>query len=180
MPALKRKSEMVSDPVVKKAKPSHPQKLSVSILKEEEPAFPRGGASVLTPLEHKQIQIQAKQDVLFEQSTGKKARAFDSEDDENEGDETGEGDHVASAVRQKGRSQAANGKKQKTNKVAEEPKLKIEGLSYKVSRITDGWIPLLRATSVWFLGLWSLARFCRSTDTTSLFRYLTILLAIYL
>lgn len=34
---------------------------------QEEAAFPRGGGSILTPLEHKQIQIQATRDVLFEQ-----------------------------------------------------------------------------------------------------------------
>ncbi|MCJ1247758.1 rRNA biogenesis protein rrp5 [Trapelia coarctata] len=131
MPALKRKSETVSDPAIKKPKSSHPQKSTVSVLRGEEPAFPRGGASVLTPLEHKQIQIQAKQDVLFEQSTGKTARAFESEDDENEGDEMGERDRASTTVRQKRRSQAVNSKKQKTSKVIEEPKLKIEGLSYK-------------------------------------------------
>ncbi|KAL1838602.1 hypothetical protein VTK73DRAFT_4287 [Phialemonium thermophilum] len=42
----------------------------VSRLKEEEPLFPRGGGSVLSPLEQKQIQIQAKNDVLFEQASG--------------------------------------------------------------------------------------------------------------
>ncbi|KAI0526659.1 hypothetical protein F5B22DRAFT_641799 [Xylaria bambusicola] len=42
----------------------------VSRLKEEEPLFPRGGGSVLSPLEHRQISIQAKQDVLFEQESG--------------------------------------------------------------------------------------------------------------
>jgi rRNA biogenesis protein RRP5 len=42
----------------------------VSRLKEEEPLFPRGGGSVLSPLEHRQISIQAKQDVLFEQKSG--------------------------------------------------------------------------------------------------------------
>ncbi|KAI1094561.1 nucleic acid-binding protein, partial [Rostrohypoxylon terebratum] len=54
------------------AKPS-----AVSRLKEEEPLFPRGGASVLTPLEHKQISIQAKQDVLFEQEPGQGAKKSD-------------------------------------------------------------------------------------------------------
>ncbi|KAK3302297.1 uncharacterized protein B0T15DRAFT_542562 [Chaetomium strumarium] len=45
----------------------------VTKLKEEEPLFPRGGGSILSPLEQKQIAIQAKKDVLFEeQSTGKK------------------------------------------------------------------------------------------------------------
>lgn len=39
----------------------------VSKLKEDEPLFPRGGGSVLTPLEFKQIQVQAKSDALFDQ-----------------------------------------------------------------------------------------------------------------
>lgn len=34
----------------------------VSVLKGEEPLFPRGGGSVLTPLEQKQIQLEAKAD----------------------------------------------------------------------------------------------------------------------
>ena len=44
-----------------------------SILDDEERAFPRGGASVLTPLEHRQIQIQATRDVLFEEKGQKNA-----------------------------------------------------------------------------------------------------------
>ncbi|KAI1769576.1 nucleic acid-binding protein [Hypoxylon sp. FL1150] len=47
---------------------------AVSRLKEEEPLFPRGGGSILTPLEHKQISIQAKQDVLFEQESGQNVK----------------------------------------------------------------------------------------------------------
>ncbi|KAI0180262.1 nucleic acid-binding protein [Hypoxylon sp. FL1284] len=50
---------------------------AVSRLKEEEPLFPRGGGSVLTPLEHKQISIQAKQDVLFEQESGQNVKKAD-------------------------------------------------------------------------------------------------------
>jgi hypothetical protein len=44
--------------------------------REEALPFPRGGASVLTPLEQKQVQIQAKNDLLFElgSSGGKSAR----------------------------------------------------------------------------------------------------------
>ncbi|ERT01232.1 hypothetical protein HMPREF1624_02474 [Sporothrix schenckii ATCC 58251] len=42
----------------------------VSRLKEDEPLFPRGGGSVLTPLEYKQIQVQAKSDALFDQANG--------------------------------------------------------------------------------------------------------------
>jgi rRNA biogenesis protein RRP5 len=51
-------------------KPAQQAASLVSRLKEEEPMFPRGGGSILTPLEHKQIQIQARNDALFEQEKG--------------------------------------------------------------------------------------------------------------
>ncbi|XP_044717511.1 s1 RNA binding domain-containing protein [Hirsutella rhossiliensis] len=38
----------------------------VSLLRDEEPVFPRGGGSVLTPLEQKQIQLEAKADAMRE------------------------------------------------------------------------------------------------------------------
>ncbi|KAF7545721.1 hypothetical protein G7Z17_g8951 [Cylindrodendrum hubeiense] len=46
-----------------------------SILKEEEPMFPRGGGSVLTPLEQKHIQLEAKADAIRDEefNTGGKA-----------------------------------------------------------------------------------------------------------
>lgn len=47
-----------------------------SWLKEDERAFPRGGGGVLTPLEHKQIQVQAARDVLFDDSGGKRSANF--------------------------------------------------------------------------------------------------------
>ncbi|KAH8910006.1 nucleic acid-binding protein [Coniochaeta sp. PMI_546] len=46
----------------------------VSRLIAEEPLFPRGGGSVLSPLEHKQIQVQAKTDALFEEQSGTAAK----------------------------------------------------------------------------------------------------------
>jgi rRNA biogenesis protein RRP5 len=89
-----------------------PTKLSQG--RDEEVAFPRGGASILTPLEHKQIQIEATRDVLFEQG---------AKDDV-------EGDAVTPA-RKKSKSK---GKSKKSNEQAdeEEESVKIEGLSYKV------------------------------------------------
>jgi rRNA biogenesis protein RRP5 len=55
-----------------------------SVLSQKEKAFPRGGASVLTPLERKQIQIQADRDALFEESGGKKrSLPADVSDDED-------------------------------------------------------------------------------------------------
>ncbi|KAI0840658.1 nucleic acid-binding protein [Hypoxylon sp. FL0890] len=71
-PSKRTKSEKIS--AKHDAKPNSSSKpagaSTISRLKEEEPLFPRGGGSVLTPLEHKQISIQAKQDVLFEQESG--------------------------------------------------------------------------------------------------------------
>lgn len=51
----------------------------VSVLKEDEPLFPRGGGSVLTPLEYKQIQVQAKSDALFDQQTNGEADKADGQ-----------------------------------------------------------------------------------------------------
>ncbi|RLV95774.1 rRNA biogenesis protein RRP5 [Spathaspora sp. JA1] len=46
---------------------------SKSILSSSEFAFPRGGATALTPLEVKEISNEATKDVLFEQATAKRA-----------------------------------------------------------------------------------------------------------
>ncbi|PKS13259.1 hypothetical protein jhhlp_000030 [Lomentospora prolificans] len=46
---------------------TQPAKSSIlTTLRDEEPLFPRGGGSLLTPLEQKKIQIQARQDALQE------------------------------------------------------------------------------------------------------------------
>jgi len=80
--------------------------------RDEEVAFPRGGASVLTPLEHKQIQIEATRDVLFEQGAK----------------DVVEGDAPAKKKsKSKGKNKKANEQPQE-----EEDSVKIEGLSYKV------------------------------------------------
>ncbi|MCJ1405665.1 rRNA biogenesis protein rrp5 [Xylographa trunciseda] len=128
MPSLKRKVEAKPEAPLKKQKSSQPTRSAVSILKDEEPAFPRGGASVLTPLEHKQIQIRAKQDVLFEQSTGKKVRAYDSEDEENEDEEPFEEETGKAKTKRK---LTTNGKRQNVSGTSRENTVKIEGLSYK-------------------------------------------------
>jgi rRNA biogenesis protein RRP5 len=52
-----------------------------SVLLQEERSFPRGGASVLTPIEQKQIEARAERDVLFEQQTGQKPVRGEGDDD---------------------------------------------------------------------------------------------------
>lgn len=94
----------------------------VSVLRDEAPAFPRGGAHVLTPLERKQIQIDATRDVLFEQKGGEK-EAEASDYDEEEGSKK----TVKSAAKTK------RNKKDKTQPVVEEKDgVRVEGLNFKV------------------------------------------------
>ncbi|KAL9033237.1 MAG: hypothetical protein Q9214_007609 [Letrouitia sp. 1 TL-2023] len=69
MASKKRKEAPSKEHAPPEKKHKYSQPSSQIVLKPEELAFPRGGASVLTPLEHKRIQIQAKNDVLFEQAT---------------------------------------------------------------------------------------------------------------
>ncbi|KAK3680120.1 rRNA biogenesis protein rrp5 [Recurvomyces mirabilis] len=94
-----------------------------SILQREEKAFPRGGGSVLTPIEQKQIRVQAEQDVFFEQQTGQKAPAREDEDGALFDEET---------------EAAPAAKKHKSKKNARDAPAKvpgsgirIQGLSYK-------------------------------------------------
>lgn len=132
MAPMKRKNDSAfesAQPEKKKHKPSSStQKLAV--LRAEEPAFPRGGASILTPLEHKQIQIQAKQDVLFEQNTGKKKPSNNIEDEENDEDNLDQSSGLIKKTKSKLKSRD---KKSKNNGAVEEAAVRIEGLSYKVS-----------------------------------------------
>ena len=135
MVSMKRKSspEIGKEKPSKKSKPAPSQTQNVSILKGEEPAFPRGGASVLTPLEHKQIQIQATRDVLFEQKTGKKSGPLDSEDEENEDDQDGAPVKVSKpkgSIRKPKQKSRENG----GSEARKESGVRIEGLSYTVSR----------------------------------------------
>jgi rRNA biogenesis protein RRP5 len=47
-----------------------PKPSTVSLLKDEEPMFPRGGGSVLTPLEQKKIHLEAKADAMRDEEFG--------------------------------------------------------------------------------------------------------------
>lgn len=88
-----------------------PKPAVVSVLKEEEPMFPRGGGSVLTPLEQKQIQLEAKADALREDefTTGSKK-----------------------STKKKAVKVAGKGNKKLDNRVDDEDSVKVESLSFKV------------------------------------------------
>lgn len=98
-------------PKTDKPKTDKPKPAVVSVLKDEEPLFPRGGGSVLTPLEQKQIQLEAKADAAREEefSTGGKAQ------------------------KKKKRSTALKkASDKKTESKPEEDSVKIESLNFKV------------------------------------------------
>jgi rRNA biogenesis protein RRP5 len=124
-----RQDESTSEttkPETTKSSSSHTQIYvpKIARAREEEAAFPRGGASVLTPLEHKQIQIDATRDVLFEQQSASKKKGTE-DGDLNGSVAPGE------AIQKKRRSKS-KGKADTEKKDAEEEVVRIEGLSYKV------------------------------------------------
>jgi len=120
----KEKSDKSSKPKPDGDKEKKPVKST--LVQEEDRSFPRGGASVLTPLEHKQIKIQAEKDVLFEQSTGKKKPHADDGFSDDEADAEAGADTAAPAKKKrktKGKKGAADD--------SGLPKVKVQGLSYK-------------------------------------------------
>lgn len=123
-PKRRRKSDAAAADHDRPSKPQPQSSAPKSIFNDEEKAFPRGGASVLTPLEHKQIQIKANQDVLFEQA-GLKRSGDDGLSDQ--GSELGEEEAPKASKKRKS-------KKTKTSHAdeAKEPKIKADGLSSKV------------------------------------------------
>lgn len=115
-----------------KPKDTAPKASELSVLQDDEPSFPRGGGSVLTPLERKQIHIQANKDVLFEQKGQKKqAREFDDDNDDDEDDVEME-DADTAATAKKSRKKKTKGKKPADKETTEKQGVRIEPLSYKV------------------------------------------------
>ncbi|KAL8783841.1 MAG: hypothetical protein Q9213_004331 [Squamulea squamosa] len=129
MAPIKRKTSSEIDTIrpTKKSKSTKPVS-SPTTLRQEEPSFPRGGASVLTPLEQKQIQVQAKNDVLFEQETGRKAPKNEFVDEEDEPNPVSQPELHSSKAKRKSKP------KSKLNTVRPDSKekgVRIEGLSYR-------------------------------------------------
>lgn len=83
----------------------------VSLLKEEEPMFPRGGGNVLTPLEQKQIQLEAKADALRDEEFNTSGKAL---------------------KKKKRKTALKSDKKTEKKKEEEEDTVKVESLSFKV------------------------------------------------
>ncbi|KAI1116184.1 hypothetical protein F5Y14DRAFT_408468 [Nemania sp. NC0429] len=110
----------------KSPQPKPASAAGVSRLKEEAPLFPRGGGSVLSPLEHRQISIQAKQDVLFEQESGQGAKKAEK------------------SLRRK-KSKASNNKSADGTRLAGDS-VRIESLNYQ--RLVKGSLVLGQITEI--------------------------------
>lgn len=95
----------------------------ISVLKDDEPVFPRGGGSVLTPLEQKKIQMEAKADAIREE----------------------EFETSAKPQKKKVKKSAAKGDK-KTEKKADEDTIRIESLNFK--RLVKGSLVLGQVTKI--------------------------------
>ena len=141
---MKRKdapSMATEDRKAKKSKQTPADSLQLSLLAKEEPSFPRGGASILTPLENRQIKIQAAKDVLFEQSGQKRAPGEDFLDEEDrENIERQDEPKTRAKGRDKGNKERLSKKlRQAKSRPAEEKPTRIEGLSYKVRKEPLVW-----------------------------------------
>ena len=115
-----------------KSKPdagSGPNASELTVLRDDEPSFPRGGGSVLTPLERKQIQIQATKDVLFEQKTTKGSSKGDEHDEDAEMEDV---DDTTATTTKKSRKRKTKGKKS-ADDAQDKQGVRIEGLNFKVS-----------------------------------------------
>lgn len=124
-----------------------PSASELTVLRDDEPSFPRGGGSVLTPLERKQIQIQATKDVLFEQKGAKGSSGhFAAEDDEDDEDvQMGDADNTTAAAK-KSRKRKTSGKKGAEKDAQDKQAVRIEGLNFK--RIVPGSMVLGQVSSI--------------------------------
>ena len=106
--------------------------IPTSLLPNEQPAFPRGGASLLTPIERKQIQAQATRDALKEHAG---SGDLFSTTHQSLDDSEGEGFTQDAPTGLKKKREKASKQKPLKRGIQEAAALRIEGLSYKVSMI---------------------------------------------
>ncbi|KAL4787905.1 hypothetical protein BJX76DRAFT_353703 [Aspergillus varians] len=123
------------------------QASELTVLRDDEPSFPRGGGSVLTPLERKQIHIKATKDVLFEQKSGAKKPSKGRDDEASEDDTDMEDAEEENATAPSRKSEKRKGKgKRDTKQDKREKGVRIEGLSFK--RLAPGALILGQVSSI--------------------------------
>ena len=117
---------------------------SVSVLRPEQPAFPRGGAGLLTPLEKKQIQAKATSDAIAEHKRVKDLFGSSAPVVDDESEQDGFLSDVDEAA-QKPREKPAK-KKHTTNLALHETSERVESLTFK--RLTEESIVLGRVSRI--------------------------------
>ncbi|ETN41919.1 uncharacterized protein HMPREF1541_03858 [Cyphellophora europaea CBS 101466] len=117
---------------------------SKSILSKELPAFPRGGASLLTPLEKKQINAKAWRDAQREDGAPA-ADFFGADGADSAGSNLSSDAEADVKPKPRGKDQKAKSSKSK-NGIAKIRDTKIGGLNYK--RITTGSLVLGQIISI--------------------------------
>ncbi|KAL4768255.1 hypothetical protein BDW60DRAFT_132153 [Aspergillus nidulans var. acristatus] len=125
---------------------SAPKASELTVLRDDEPSFPRGGGSVLTPLERKQIHIKATKDVLFEQNSGTKKPSKDEDEAFQEDTDMEDADEDASTPAKKSQKRKGKGKKDAKQDKREKKGVRIEGLSFK--RLVPGALILGQVSSI--------------------------------
>ncbi|RMZ42000.1 hypothetical protein AFCA_006920 [Aspergillus flavus] len=121
---------------------SGPKASELTVLRDDEPSFPRGGGSVLTPLERKQIQIQATKDVLFEQKATKGSSKNDEHDEDAEMEDV---DDTTATATKKSRKRKTKSKKS-ADEAQDKQGVRIEGLNFK--RVVPGTMVLGQVSSI--------------------------------
>ncbi|KAB8245684.1 hypothetical protein BDV35DRAFT_393684 [Aspergillus flavus] len=121
---------------------SGPKASELTVLRDDEPSFPRGGGSVLTPLERKQIQIQATKDVLFEQKATKDSSKNDEHDEDAEMEDV---DDTTATATKKSRKRKTKSKKS-ADEAQDKQGVRIEGLNFK--RVVPGTMVLGQVSSI--------------------------------
>ncbi|KAL2838295.1 hypothetical protein BJY01DRAFT_251027 [Aspergillus pseudoustus] len=126
---------------------SAPKGSELTVLRDDEPSFPRGGGSVLTPVERKQIHIKATKDVLFEQKSGAKKGPKAAEDDDFEDDtDMEDADNTTAISSKKSQKKKGKGKRDVKQDKREKKGVKIESLSPK--RLVPGSMILGQVSSI--------------------------------
>lgn len=137
-PKKQRKDEPADIKQSNNSKPAAtpaPKPAPVSLIQEEERSFPRGGGGLLTSLEHKQIQIQATKDALFEESGLKRNRDDAGSDDGGREDEVGDEGEAAPVKAVKKKSKKSKTKPSAADDAVEK-RIRTDGLKFK--RLTPG------------------------------------------
>ncbi|KAK6835670.1 hypothetical protein RU639_002264 [Aspergillus parasiticus] len=138
----KQKTDASGDGKTKPDAGSGPKASELTVLRDDEPSFPRGGASVLTPLERKQIQIQATKDVLFEQKATKGSPKNDEHDEDAEMEDV---DDTTATATKKSRKRKTKSKKS-ADEAQDKQGVRIEGLNFK--RVVPGTMVLGQVSSI--------------------------------